>query len=139
MIVKFGGVKNALIEIGKWIINNNPFTVLLNGVNNLIQKLTGFDLKKMIGEKIRSFTDNLPDWIKVRLGLKDENAEESTGNGSTPPVPAISSPQERVARSIDEKRSITNTEVTIKDETKRAEVTGGRMGPGLKLQQSGAF
>lgn len=65
----------------------------------------------------------------------DENATGSTRGGR----PQIVSPQERVARSIDEQRTTSTAEVTIKDDTGRAEVTGGRMGPGLKLQSSGAF
>jgi tape measure domain-containing protein len=65
----------------------------------------------------------------------DENATGSTRGGR----PQIVSPQERVARSIDEQRTTSTAEVTIKDDTGRAEVTSGRLGPGLKLQSSGAF
>lgn len=54
-------------------------------------------------------------------------------------APQMVSPQERVARSIEEKRSTSTTEVTIKDDTGRAEVTSGSVGPGVKLQSSGSF
>jgi len=62
---------------------------------------------------------------------------ETTSGGST--GPQIVSPQERVARSIEEQRTTSTAEVTIRDESGRAEVTSGSMGPGLSLQPSGAF
>jgi len=51
----------------------------------------------------------------------------------------VISPQDRIAKSIDEKRTTSTSEVTIRDESGRAEVTGGKMGPGLSLQRAGAF
>lgn len=51
----------------------------------------------------------------------------------------VVSPQARVARSIEEQRTTSTAEVTIRDETGRAEVTQGTLGPGLKLEQTGAF
>jgi len=50
---------------------------------------------------------------------------------------AVVSPQERTARMIEESR--TTAEVTIRDETNRAEVTRGKLGPGVLLSPSGAF
>lgn len=56
------------------------------------------------------------------------------------PTPAqVVSPQERVARSIEETRSTSTSEVTIKDETGRAEVTSGKLATGIKLQSTGGF
>jgi len=49
------------------------------------------------------------------------------------------SPQARVARSIEEQRTTSTAEVTIKDDTGRAEVTGGKLGAGITLQPSGAM
>lgn len=54
-------------------------------------------------------------------------------------APQVVSPQERVARSIEEQRTTSTAEVTIRDETGRAEVTRGKLGAGLSLQSSGAF
>lgn len=51
----------------------------------------------------------------------------------------VVSPQERSARAIEERRATSTAEVTIRDETKRAEVTRGKLGTGVQLQQSGAF
>lgn len=53
--------------------------------------------------------------------------------------PQVVSPQERVARSIEEQRTTSTAEVTIRDESGRAEVSGGKLGPGLNLLSSGAF
>ena len=54
-------------------------------------------------------------------------------------VPMMVPPQERIARSIEERRSIIRSEVTILDDTGRAEVTDGSLGPGLTMLPSGAF
>ncbi len=53
--------------------------------------------------------------------------------------PQIITPQERVARTIDEQRTTSTAEVTIKDETGRAALTGGVLGQGVTLEPSGAF
>lgn len=57
-----------------------------------------------------------------------------------PPPASIVSPAERTARSIDEQRTTSTTEVTLTaGPGTAAEVTRGKLGGGLKLQQSGAF
>lgn len=65
----------------------------------------------------------------------DEDEQQSGGNGGSQVV----SPQERTARSIEESRSTSTAEVTIRDETGRAEVTGGRPPAGVSLQPTGGF
>ena len=60
-------------------------------------------------------------------------------NGSPDIAPQIVSPGERTARSIEEHRSTSTAEVTIRDETGRAEVTSGTLGNGLVLQKTGSF
>lgn len=70
------------------------------------------------------------------FGDSEDDETETGGNGAGPQVV---SPQDRVARSIEEKKTTSTAEVTIKDESGRAEITGGKMGPGLKLQSTGAF
>lgn len=68
------------------------------------------------------------------FGDDDENEQRAGSTG-----PQVVSPQERVARSIEEQRTTSTAEVTIRDETGRAAVTGGRLGTGILLQPSGAF
>ena len=62
------------------------------------------------------------------------SSKEGEGTG-----PSVVSPQARTARSIEERRSFSSAEVTIKDDTGRAEVTDGALGTGLVLLPSGAF
>lgn len=59
------------------------------------------------------------------------------GDNITPP--SIVSPQERTARSIEESKTTSSAEVTIRDQTGRAEVTRGTLGRGLMMEPSGAF
>lgn len=51
----------------------------------------------------------------------------------------VISPQERTAQAIEESRTTSTAEVTIRDETNRAEVTKGALGAGVALQPSGVF
>lgn len=74
---------------------------------------------------------------KFGAALGFGNDEEQGEGGAT--GPKVVSPSDRVARSIEEQRVTSAAEVTIRDETGRAEVTGGSLGPGLALQSSGAF
>lgn len=67
----------------------------------------------------------------------DKGDDETQPTGAT--GPQIVTPQDRVARSVEEQRTTSSAEVTIKDETGRVEVTGGKLGGGLNLQQSGAL
>ncbi len=53
--------------------------------------------------------------------------------------PQVVSPQERTASLIEERRTTSTAEVTIKDETNRAEITRGRFGAGVSLVPSGGF
>jgi TP901 family phage tail tape measure protein len=53
--------------------------------------------------------------------------------------PKVISPQERILRSIEEQRTTNTSEITIKDESGRAEITKGRLSNGLKLINTGAF
>jgi TP901 family phage tail tape measure protein len=103
-------------------------------VKGLVDSVTGFT--KELGADIGGGVFDAVQGAKSFLGSgDDDSAEQRTG----PTGPQVVSPQDRVARSIEEQRTTSTAEVTIKDETGRAEVTGGRLGTGLQLQQSGAF
>jgi len=80
------------------------------------------------------------------IGLGDDDNDSETmqdieQRGDTPGTagPQIVTPQERIARTIEEQRTTSTAEVTIRDKTGRAEVTSGSLGTGLQLQSSGAF
>lgn len=66
-------------------------------------------------------------------------ADETEAEAAAAAAPTVVSPQERVARSIEERRETSTAEVTIRDETQRAEVTGGKLGPAVQLLPSGAL
>ena len=68
------------------------------------------------------------------FGFGDDGAAAAPANAQN-----IVSPQARVARSIDEQRTTSTAEVTIRDESGRAEVTQGQLGNGIMLLPSGAF
>lgn len=68
-----------------------------------------------------------------------EKVEQEVGGGAEAAGAGVVSPQDRVAKNIEESRTINTAEVTIRDETNRAEVTKGKLGTGLLLQQSGVF
>jgi hypothetical protein len=69
------------------------------------------------------------------FGFGDEE-EEGAARGSEAQVV---SPSERISRQIEERYTADKSEVTIRDETGRAEVTRGTLGAGLVLEPSGAF
>ena len=63
-------VKEAFASLGKFMIQNNPFTVMGKSVNALIKSLTGFDILGAISEKLNNL---LPDWAIDLLGLENES------------------------------------------------------------------
>jgi hypothetical protein len=65
----------------------------------------------------------------------DDTADQVDGRTGA----AMITPQERIARSIEETRTTSSAEVTIKDETGRAEVIHGRLRDGINMVQSGGF
>ena len=73
-------------------------------------------------------------------GRKDEGTRESGLFGGSA-APEVVSPQARTARTIEESRQTSTAEVTIKDETGRAEMTGGKQLSGIDLVmlETGAF
>lgn len=105
--------------------------------NAAVSKITGVvDQVKNAASSIVDTISSIGGGVAEFFGFGDD-AEEQRQQGRT--GPQVVSPGERVARSIEEQRTTSAAEVTIRDETGRAEVTGGRLGPGLALQPSGAF
>lgn len=99
-------------------------------------------VKGLVGDNVDAATDAVSDaasGVAGFLGFGGGDDDDAGAAGQPTPAAQMVSPQERTARSVEESRSTSTSEVTIKDETGRAEVSGGRMGPGIKLQPSGAF
>lgn len=105
------------------------FDTAVDKIMGVVDKVRGAasfiaDVASSAGSSVASF-----------FGFGDDEEEQAAGATG----PQVVSPQERVARTIDEQRTTQTAEVTIRDESGRAEVTGGTLGPGLTLQNSGAF
>ena len=69
----------------------------------------------------------------------NDNSASGNGSGAQSVSPVIVSPQQRIAGGISEKINTNKSEVTIKDETGRAQLTDGVFGNGLTLESSGAM
>jgi len=130
--------------LDKWFPVGSMFRKVWDGVVNTfrraLEKIKGFFAP--IVKIYDRFMQYKKDVVNEKFGglriSADKNEEaRDTGAGSAQLV----SPQERAAKEIEQYVStITNrSEVTIKDETGRAEVTKGKLGTGLTLQPTGYF
>lgn len=91
------------------------------------------DAANQVGDALSNAGSNVAGFFG--FGDDDEDEQQAGANGGSQVV----SPQERTARSIEESRSTSTAEVTIRDESGRAEVTRGQMGNGVRLQPTGGF
>jgi len=112
------------------------FAKIIGGIVKFIYQL-GAGLG-ITAAKIIIATENLINstagFFEDRFGEISEDFNQLIhGSGS----PQVTGPQQRAT---DQRATTTNTaEVTIKDETGRAEVSGGTLGSNIKLQPTGAF
>ena len=115
----------ALINIAS---KANPFVLMLTGITALV-----VGLNKIIGglEGIKKAASKVGRFF----GFGNDNDEEATKANQ----PKMISPQERVARTIEEQRKTSTAEVTIRDETKKAKVSVGRLAENIKLIPTGSF
>ncbi len=167
VFVAFSTVLKTLIGVltlVNLVMAANPITLIVLGVLALIAAFTalvvwiddiaaGFDRLPgiiqavllpigLLIKAIKFIKDNIGVIGDVASAVGSEVGSFFGFGGDEPtPQPAAQmvSPQERVARSIEEKRSTSTAEVTIKDDTGRAEVTGGGLGGGVKLTPTGSF
>lgn len=120
---------------GEWDPAKGFFENLWNGIVKTFKK--AWREIKNIGEDIAGFVGwlfGMEEDVSVKAGI------------TTPPIPGrgapgIVSPAERAASFYEEKSMTTTqkTEITIKDDTGRAEVTGGELGTGMSMEPSGGF
>jgi TP901 family phage tail tape measure protein len=131
----FGDFWRGLIDlIGEAIEAVADF---ISPVTNLINKFLEFK-KRVIREEIGDVRPQVTTKI-TRIDQFFPQAQTQTAAGDDPffPRPRLVSPQEKFFR--EENMSVQRTEVTIKDETGRAEVTQGGQGGGFKLEPTGTF
>lgn len=128
-----------VVTIGMALFNliamANPLGLILIGI------VAAAGLVMLAWEPVSKFFSDMWDKIKTVtsavsgfLGFGDDDEDKKEQKDQ----PMIS-PQERIAKTIEEQRKTSTAEVTIRDESGRAVVTGGNLGGGIKLQPSGAF
>lgn len=124
----WGGIKTFFADL--WGGVTDTFNAALGNITAIADKVKG--VAGGIVDKISSIGGGVASFF----GFGDDEEEQQRGgrDGSQ-----VVSPQERTARSIEESRTTSTAEVTIRDESGRAEVTGGRMGAGVSLQPTGGF
>jgi hypothetical protein len=131
----FGDFWRGLIDlIGEAIEAVADF---ISPVTNLINKFLEFK-KRVIREEIGDVRPQVTTKI-TRIDQFFPQAQTQTAAGEDPffPRPRLVSPQEKFFR--EENMSVQRTEVTIRDETGRAEVTRGGQGGGFQLEPTGTF
>lgn len=121
-----GSVLERVKEI--WAPISEFFTMLWNGISETFSNIFG-----AIVEKVGSVVEAVRSVGRETLG---EGEASAGGSG-----PQVVSPQERTARSISETTNTTRGEVTIRDETGRAQMTQRPSGntAAIQLQRTGAF
>jgi len=128
--VLMGPIGWLILAAGTLIKNWDPVMRFFKKLWSMIKKVASFT-----GDKLSGMLKFIP-----KIGLQNPEFDPMKNESKNKnPKPQVVSPQERTARSIEEKRTTSTSEVTIKDETGRAQVTKGNFGPGLFLQPSGAF
>lgn len=115
------------------------FATLWDGIvgtfNAAISRITSVvDRVKKAAASITGTISDIGGGVAEFFGFDEERADVDRRGR-----PRVVSPQDRTARMIEERRSTSSAEVTIKDETGRAQVTRGELGPGLDLQLTGAM
>jgi hypothetical protein len=113
----FGGIADALVS---------AFNFAVDFVKGKIQA-------------VLDFFQPVLDTVREVLGLSEEAPGIAAGGGGA--APRVVSPQDRTVASLEERRMTTTnrTEVTLRDETGRAQVTRGQTGSGFNLQPTGSF
>ena len=120
----------AANPITLWIIAIVALIAVVKPLRDLFMGIVGF-----VAEIVKGVAGlGLSAFQSIASVFSDDEDEKKS-----PTAPGVISPQDRLARNIDERRTTSTAEVTIKDETQRAQVTKGKMGMGIALEPSGAF
>ncbi|MFW6031046.1 MAG: phage tail tape measure protein [Myxococcota bacterium] len=150
---KWGPIKEFFADL--WEGVKFAFSAAWDGIVSVAG--TVFEKLKAVWEPIRDFFAGLWDGIVAHFErvfggiigavsgvvnfVRGEGREALDGDEGTAPTPQVVSPEERLARTVSETTNTTRGEVTIRDESGRAEVTRApRAGiVGLQLERSGTF
>ena len=130
----------AALVMKNWEPIKTFFKDLWSGVvsifDSAVAKITAIvDKVKAVASGVSNIASSVGDFV-----FGDDSERRSVDRRGRPTNnPQIVSPQERTASLIEERRTTSTAEVTIKDETNRAEITKGSFGAGVALVPSGAF
>ena len=103
------------------------------GLKDRVSKIIDFITRGV--DRARDLVSRLP-----FVGGDDGSAGADGGTAGAGPSPQVVGPSTRVSRSIEEQLFRQTSEVTIRDETGRAEITRAPIGPsGLQLTPTGAY
>lgn len=130
-----------------WSPLGDFFSNLWGGVTDMFGSALNVitDIVDMVVGKVAEIIDTISSigsGVAEFFGFGDDDGDEqqaNTARNGARRTTQVVSPQDRVARSIEERRTTSTAEVTIKDDTGRAEVTRGQLGRGLSMTRSGAF
>lgn len=86
-----------------------------------------------VGDNVGNFFGGVGDRVGSLFGRNDEDEAQAR------PSPQVVNPQQALLRSLDERVTREKSEITLRDETGRAEVTSGSLGSGVRLLQTGAL
>lgn len=115
------------------------FSSLWEGIKNIFTEK--IDQIKSVFAPLLNFFGGISDakdaLIDEQVGQVDLGGLKIDGEGAAGPQTV--SPQERLSRSIEERRESSTAQVTIRDETGRAEVTEGDLGKGISFEPMGGF
>lgn len=128
-----------------------PFQVLLRTMKFVKDTMKGgmqfaFDELKssfIAEDKVKAMIEPslLPEALRPVSAIENQDFSllRPANDDEAPIAPQVVSPSERITRSFEQRETLNRSEITIKDETGRAEVTKGSKSDGIQLQRSGAM
>ena len=151
MVLAAGAVAAAAtLIIANWEPLTGFFAEIGEGISksifDTVQKVNG-QIDKLIArvEKVNQIRQGIAseigrDMFEGVEGVKDFfRSDEEKERRRIAMSSGVVTPSERVSKEIKESRSTSTSEVTIRDQTGRAEITQNSMGGALKLQRTGGF
>lgn len=131
-----------LISAGKALYDNwgsiaEFFADLWSGVVGIFN--SGLDSIMRVVDRVKKAALDVVGVVSNVSSVLGFGDDETSAAKSAAKKRTIISPQDRLARQIEERRTTSTAEVTIRDDTGRAEVTRGSLGAGIQLKSSGAF
>lgn len=131
----WGGIKAFFNDLWDFVVGKYEWAITT--ITGLMEKFMGV-MDRMKGSLDYVTSGGIIDDTKWLINHKFGGDDRDDAPAPTPPAQMVS-PQSRTATEINERNATSSAEVTIRDETGRAELTSGRLGPGLNMIHTGAF